>query len=68
MLQPELIHNLNMIAYEGWEYHKLPLENLDNSGSSQGDWVEKSGVISFQRQPHKKLNASTGSNFNKVSR
>lgn len=28
MLQAELIHKLDMIAFEGWEYHKLPSENL----------------------------------------
>lgn len=29
MLPADLIHKLDIIAFEGWEYHKLPLENLE---------------------------------------
>ena len=35
MLQAELIHKLDMIAFEGWEYHKLPSENLEDCWSNQ---------------------------------
>lgn len=34
MLQTEVIHNLDIIAFEGWEYHKLPLENLEGYSSN----------------------------------
>ncbi len=29
MLKLDVIHKLDLIAYEGWEYHKLPPEKLD---------------------------------------
>ncbi|MBI1878359.1 MAG: hypothetical protein HYR94_09060 [Chloroflexi bacterium] len=51
MLQPDVIRQLDLIAYEGWEYHKLALETLDLLGSSQANWDTK--VIagaSFQGQ------------------
>jgi hypothetical protein len=34
MLQAELIHKLDMIAFEGWEYHKLPSEDLEDYWSN----------------------------------
>lgn len=34
MLQTDVIHKLDLIAFEGWEYHKLPLENLENYEST----------------------------------
>lgn len=34
MLQADLIHGLDMIAFEGWEYHKLPLESLEGCESN----------------------------------
>lgn len=35
MLHTELIHKLDMIAFEGWEYHKLPSENLADYWSTE---------------------------------
>jgi hypothetical protein len=34
MLQAEVIHKLDLIAFEGWEYHKLPLENWEDCWSN----------------------------------
>jgi hypothetical protein len=38
MLPLDLIHNLDTIAFEGWEYHKLPLEELLPVKNNQGNW------------------------------
>jgi hypothetical protein len=38
MLPLDLIHNLDTIAFEGWEYHKLPLEEPRPLISNQGNW------------------------------
>ncbi len=53
MLQADLIHKLNLIAYEGWEYHKLPQEILDYLGNGQQReaWDADSHALTFQGQP-----------------
>jgi hypothetical protein len=53
MLQPDLIHKLNLIADEGWEYHKLPLEKLDYVGNGPpGEaWDADNYALTFQGQP-----------------
>ncbi len=55
MLQPDLIQNLNLIAVEGWEYHKLPPETLTPSGGGTGRWSETSGGGKSPRSRHKKM-------------
>jgi hypothetical protein len=37
MLSPDLISKLNLIAFEGWEYHKLPLEDSEYCGNSRAE-------------------------------
>jgi hypothetical protein len=53
MLQPDLVHKLNLIAYEGWEYHKLPLEKVDYLGNGQQReaWDADSHALTFHGRP-----------------
>lgn len=47
MLHAELFNNLDMIAFEGWEYHKLPSENLEDCWSSPIRETSKPLVATF---------------------
>ena len=58
MLQAELIHKLDVIAFEGWEYHKLPLENLEDCWSNPVGGNSEPAASTFStgsKQPEMKL-------------
>jgi hypothetical protein len=51
MLQPEVVYQLNMIAYEGWEYYKLSSDTLYLVSSGQSNRDSKAMTnVRFQNQ------------------
>lgn len=63
MVPPELIKNLNLIAIEGWEYHKLPLETLNYTGDGVGSWTETAGASKSTRPRYKKMLLPAGASL-----
>lgn len=63
MLQPDLIQNLNLIAAEGWEYHKLPPETLIHPGSGAGSWADKSSTGRSASAYQQKMRSPAGSSL-----
>lgn len=60
MLPQDLIHNLDTIAFEGWEYHKLPLEEPRplTGHQASGSFSPKAvSAASFKPTPHKSARA-----------
>jgi hypothetical protein len=49
MIRSDVVHQLNAIAPEGWEYHKLSLETGDQR-NGRGNWETDLAALIFQGQ------------------